>query len=266
MSHNPKTCKLGKKSAVHPKGMRMLAELTHSLPEPPSAVAWYKGFVVSKPTMAERPPVSSWPMDLNDKIGCCTIAAASHLIQLWTNAASGTAVIPTDADIQAEYSRLTGYNPADPNTDQGAVESDILKAWQTGGIFGHKIDGFVGINPKSQVQIKDSVWFLGGAYLGIALPISAQNQTSWDVPPGGPVGDGEPGSWGGHAVPIVGAGARGVTVVTWGSTLTASWEFIATYCDEAYGILSPDFLNSGLTPGGVPLASLQRDLTLLTTA
>ncbi len=260
MIHNPEIRKLGKKPAVHPKGMRMLAELTSSLPEPPSAVAWYKGFPSPRGAVAA---IVNWPMDANDSLGDCTIAGVSHLIQLWTSVI-GTPVIPTDAQVIAEYSRLCGYVPGDDSTDNGGVESDILTAWQTGGIFGHKIDGFVGINPKSQTQIKDGIFYFGAVYIGVALPLSAQDQTVWDVPPGGPVGDGAPDSWGGHCVDIVGAGARGVTVVSWGSLITASWDFISTYTDECYAILSPDWIDkSQQTPGGVPLASLRADLKRL---
>jgi hypothetical protein len=254
--------------------MRMLAELTKALPVPPSAVGWYKGYDKTPIPMtsatgnilsAPAHGVSSWPMDCNDKLGCCTIAGAAHLIQLWTTL-TGSPVVPTDDQVVSEYSRLCGYNPSDPNSDQGGVESDILEAWQSDGIFGHKISGYVGINPQSAIQMKEAIWFFGGAYLGVGLPISAQNQTVWDVPTGshGKFGDGASGSWGGHCVPAVAADERFVVVVTWGAIKLMTWQFVQAYCDEAYALLSPDWMeNSGLTVGGVPLASLQADLNRL---
>ncbi len=238
MIHDPDKCRLGKRAAVHPKGLHMMSELIQALPDPPSAVAWYKG--INK-LGVNVPAITKWPMDGNDSLGDCTIAAVSHLIQLWTTA-TGTPVIPTDEQVIAEYSRLCGYVVGDPSTDQGGVESDILKAWQDGGIFGHKIDGFVGVNPSSVNQIKDAVFYFGGAYIGVELPNSAQDQTVWDVPAGGLSGDGAPGSWGGHAIPIVGAGSRGITVVTWGGLKQATWEFLQAYCDEAYALLSNDWI------------------------
>jgi hypothetical protein len=58
----------------------------------------------------------------------------------------------------------------------------------------------------------------------------------WSVPPSGTGGDGAPGSWGGHAAP------RSLTVVTWGALQTMTWGFWAPDRDEAYAILSPDYL------------------------
>ncbi len=257
--HDPMIHKLGKLPAVHLPGMRMMAEVTHklSLPEPPSAVAWYKGFPTPGGYVA---PITDWQMMGNDRAGDCVFAGAGHLDLLWTSV-TGTPLILSDEQVLAEYSRLTGYDPADPKTDQGACEADIWQAWQDDGLWGRKIDGFVGVNPASQIQVKDAVWFFGAALLGIDLPKSAQKQTVWDVPAGGPSGDGKPGSWGGHCTLLVGAGARGVTMVTWGALKEATWEFMETYCEEAYALLSPMWLEkSGVSPGGVPLASLQQDL------
>jgi len=255
--HDPSIFKLGKKKAVHPKGMRMLASLTAGLPEPPPAVGWYKGY-------QEKPGVTSWPMDANDTLGDCTIAGISHLLQLWTTL-TGAPVVPTDAQVIAEYSRLCGYVPGDPSTDNGGVESDLLTTWQSGGIFGHKIDGFVGVNPQSAIQMRDAIHYFGGAYLGVELPISAQDQDIWDVPAGGATGDGEPGSWGGHCVLGVVADPRYVGLITWGSIKLATWSWIYTYCSEAYALLSQDWMTpSGSTPGGVPMASMVANLKRIT--
>ena len=101
----------------------------------------------------------------------------------------------------------------------------------------------------------------------MALPISAQTQQVWSVPPGGPTGDGKPGSWGGHAVPVMGYDSHGLTVITWGAPKVMTWQFWAAYCDEAYAVLSMDFLkadpnnpNDPVSPNGFDLAALQADL------
>jgi hypothetical protein len=235
----------------------MLAELTNGLPEPPSAVAWYKGFPT--PTTVARPAITDWPLDGNDTVGDCVFAGAAHLVQVWTNAV-GSPVVPTQDEVLGAYGTVTGFKADDPSTDNGAVESDVWAYWQQNGLFGHQIDGFIGVNPASQSQIKDAVWFFGGALLGLDLPVSAQNQTVWDVPAGGAVGDGAPGGWGGHCCLLVGAGSRGVTMVTWGATKVATWQFLALYCPEAYALLSPTWIDGGIDPGGVPLTSLRRDL------
>jgi hypothetical protein len=42
-----------------------------------------------------------------------------------------------------------------------------------------------------------------------------------------------------------------------------TWSFWDHYCDEAYCIISPDFLSGGATPAGLDLEALKRDLALL---
>lgn len=257
--HDPITRKLGRLPAVHPHGMRMLAEVTErlGLPTPPSAVAWYKGCHTSN---GYRPSITNWGMLGNDDAGDCVFAGGAHQELLWTSIAGAPLVLTTD-QVLSEYSRLTGYVRGDAATDGGAVESQIWEEWRTNGLFGRKIEGFVGVNPKSRVQLKDAVWFFGAAMLGLNLPISCQDQPVWDVPLDGLAGPGEPGSWGGHATLLVGAGERGVSMVTWGEVKHATWEFMAAYCDEAYAMLSTDWLDrSGASPGGVPLHSLEADL------
>jgi hypothetical protein len=41
-----------------------------------------------------------------------------------------------------------------------------------------------------------------------------------------------------------------------------SWKFYQTYCEEAYAVLSKDFIDAknGRTPAGFDLAALERDL------
>lgn len=248
--HDPTKCKLGRRPTIHVPGMKTIAQLTATLnlPTPPEAVAWYKG------------KVTSWGMDGNDLYGDCVFAGSAHAEQLWSTVV-GTPNVPTTEQVLAAYTKFTGFNPADPNTDNGAVESDTLTKWQSEGMFGSNLIGSISVNPKVQNQVKDAVWFFGCAMLGLELPNSAQNQDVWDVPPGGVTGDGAPGSWGGHCTLLVGAGARGVTMVTWGALKTATWEFMAAYCSEAYAMLSPDWIDkSGIDAGGVPLASLKADL------
>ena len=91
-----------------------------------------------------------------------------------------------------------------------------------------------------------------------------ENHQPWSVPPQGPIGDGAPRSWGGQAVSVMAYDARGVTVITWGAPQFMTWGFWNTYCDEAYAIISPDFLEKKAgqlaTPDGFNLQQLQADL------
>jgi hypothetical protein len=201
----------------------------------------------------------------NDQIGDCTCAAAGHLIMEWTANAGKKMVTPTDQQIVAAYSAITGYNPTTGANDNGAQEVDVLNYWRQTGIAGHKIGAFVSLEPSNHTHIMDSVYIFEGCYIGLQLPISAQAQTQnhqpWSVPPGGTTGDGKPGSWGGHAVPVVAYDARGVTVVTWGALQIMTWTFWEAYCDESYAILSTDYLNGKKqAQQGFDMAQLEADL------
>lgn len=250
--NDPSIRKLGKRPAFFPRGLMSISAVAHAFPTPPPIVGYAHG-------------INNFGMDGNDTYGDCVFAAAAHGKQLWTTL-TGKPVVPTTAETLAVYSSLTGFNPNDPNTDNGAVPNDIWTDWKTKGIFGSKIEAFVNVNPRDKTQILDSIWFFGCNFIGMQLPISAQSQTIWDVPPGGPVGDGEPGSWGGHEVLGVHADQRYVEVITWGSRKLMTWAFVNTYVDEIAAILSDDWIGSNeKTPGGVPLASLRVDLSIIPT-
>jgi hypothetical protein len=242
--------KLGKAPARHDSRTLQLAKYLPptAVPPPPAKEDWEK-------------KVKKWPVMLNDNLGDCTCACAGHMIEQWTTY-TGTAVTPPDSAILAAYEAVSGYNPADPNSDKGAVILDVLNYWRNTGIAGDKIMAYTSIEPQNHNEIKDSVLLFGNCYLGVQLPLSAQNQAVWAVPPGGPTGQGAPGSWGGHAIPIVAYDVRGLTVVTWGALKRMSWGFLNAYCDEAYAVLSQDWINNvtKLAPNTFDLAALQADL------
>ena len=250
---DPRKLKMGKSVARHdPRTLLLASYVTPSLPTPPAS------FDISA-------KVTAWGMMDNDQIGDCTCAAAGHLIMEWTANAGKKAATPTDQQIVAAYSAITGYNPVTGANDNGANELDVLNYWRQTGIAGHKIDAYMALEPSNHNHIMDSVYIFEGCYIGVQLPISAQAQTQnhqpWSVPPGGPSGDGKPGSWGGHAVPVVAYDARGVTVVTWGALQVMTWTFWEAYCDEAYSLLSKDYLNGKKqAPQGFSMNELQEDL------
>jgi hypothetical protein len=210
-----------------------------------------------------------WPMFLNDNLGDCVIAASGHMITEWT-ANAGKPAMPNDAQILKGYEDVGGYNPADPTTDQGCAMLDALNYWRKTGIAGHQILAYVSIDPLKgawkgntwgSAEMMDSIWLFGAAYIGLALPLTAQGQNQWLVDPGGPSGDAAPGTWGGHCVPIVAYNPAGLTVITWGGPMHMSWNFLRWYCDEAYGVLSKDWIGvNGQAPDHFNLAQLEADL------
>ena len=72
-------------------------------------------------------------------------------------------------------------------------------------------------------------------------------------------------TWGGHAVSIVAYDAEGLTAITWGQPQRLTWEFWDAYTDEAYAVLSHDWIEeSGLNPDGFNFAQLTKDLSHVT--
>lgn len=209
-------------------------------------------------TVTNSACVTDWGMMANDRLGDCTCAAAGHLIQNWTANNRCEAVL-ADAVVVDAYSAITGYTPSDPNSDQGAVETDVLAYWKTEGFGGHKLTDYAVIESRSEYQMKLAIWLFGGVYTGIALPLSAQDQDGWAVVPGP---DGEPGSWGGHAVPILDYDAHRYSCVTWGTMLDMTKGFWRRYGDEAYAPLSLDWIDqvSNEAPNHLKWDDLKADL------
>lgn len=239
---------LGKAMPVHDPRTLMLADyLTHELPPHPTAI----------PT----PTGIDWGMLANDTIGDCTCAAIGHLIQYWTYISKGKPDPVTDAEVIKLYSDVSGYDPATGANDDGAVVLNVLKFVKAHGFAGHKLDGFVSSEPGNIEMQKAAIWHFGGVDTGLALPKSAQSQKVWSVPPGGPVGDGERYSWGGHSVMVAWYNLVGPVCLTWGALQQMTWGFWKTYCDESHPIVSEAWFNNyGRSYTGLLLPDLLSDL------
>src|SRR5579863_10642044 len=108
---DPRKLKLGKQDARHdPRALLLASYITPALPAPPTTF-----------DLTSKMP-ADWGMMDNDQIGDCTCAAAGHLIMEWTANAGKKMVTPTDKQIVAAYSAITGYNPTTGANDNGANE------------------------------------------------------------------------------------------------------------------------------------------------
>lgn len=211
--------------------------------------------------------VKEWGMMRNDKIGCCTAAGAAHLEMLWTSEVDNLIYI-SDDDVLKFYSNTTGYDPSTPHSDRGGIAIDILNYWKTNGFVinnnSHKINGWAELNIKNPLEIKAGIYWFGGIYVGVELPLSAQNQMVWDITNPFLLGDATPGSWGGHCVILIGYNEIGPIAITWGIRKQMTWGWWRAYSDEAYAVLSIDYLNkNGTTPDGFNLIQLEEDLKIL---
>lgn len=222
------------------------------------------GMTIPKPSVDWTGAVKSWSPLGNLTTSDCTCAAAYHVAQAWRANSSKDEWQPTDQQALDLYGAVTGY----PKVDEGAVEIDVLNHWAKIGIptdIGTETIAFAALEPTNLNEIKLSIQYFGAAYIGVSLPISAQTMSEWDVPVGGAVGDGAPGTWGGHALPLLAYDETGFVTVTWGKVMRMTNAFLQAYCEEAYALISEDFLSdAGISPTGLNMAALKAELRALT--
>lgn len=199
---------------------------------------------------------TAWPLYQNDAIADCTVVAAAHQILAWTAWRGAGAAVP-EGDVVEAYLDLSGGDAS-----AGAVEIDVLKRWRSAGVGGHTITAFVAVDPRSADHVRAAIALFGGCTIGLQLPRTAEHGP-WTTAT--PVADSaEVGSLGGHCVTALAFDVEGLTVITWGAPRRMTWEFLRTYADEAYAVLSPDFLTRGQAPNGLDATALTRDLIEVT--
>jgi hypothetical protein len=219
--------------------------LTPALRPPPPSADWTKG-------------IASWGTMLNDTLGDCTIAGAAHAVQVWT-ANTGSMVTLPDPTILTYYEQWDGYVPGNSSTDSGGVELDVLNHWQKQGFAGNALLAFVDPKFSKLVEVRQSIALFGGVYIGLAMPLTAQNQEVWDVVPKAGA-KAKKGSWGGHCVFVPKYDQNGFTCITWGQLKTMTVAFWKKYCDEAHTLLGQNWISAKGASSGFDQAQLQADL------
>lgn len=207
---------------------------------------------------------TAWGMLGNDKVGDCAIAGPAHETML-LNAEAGKQVLFDEASVLGAYSAITGYNPADPSTDQGSNVRDVLKYRSTLGLpdasgARHTIGAYVALTLGDWNQLLEALYIFECVGVGIRFPASAMDQFNagkpWDIPISAIEG--------GHYIPVVARRTpTSVTVVTWGKEQEMTEAFYAGTCDEAWAFVSSEDLTSGRTLEGFDLAGLTQDLNVL---
>lgn len=244
--------KLGRKPRKHnPKIMHMSALLCSiELPKPPEKVDWTHG-------------IKDFGMMLNDTLGCCTCAAVYHARQIWT---ANVLVEKTEPDncVLKLYEEACGYKPDQHSTDNGGIEQDVLAHLLNTGIpladgTRDKIIGFIEVDPRNIRDIKITINDFGLTYIGFEVPNSIYDISTgepkklWEIDPLHTETEG------GHAVILAGYDDFGPTVISWGQTYKMTWEFFTHYTDEAYAIISPDWIaNTGKSPLGMSVEDLTK--------
>ena len=132
---------------------------------------------------------------------------------------------------------------------------------------------YVEIDPSNIEHVKQAIFLFGSVYTGLNLPLSAQNQKTWDVTTGAGFfsrffarkgADPTPGSWGAHCTIVPGYGNAGGNNVTWGMLLPMTGPFWQKYAVSCYALLWKDWLSfEWLVSQGFDAAKLMKDLPLL---
>ena len=209
-------------------------------------------------------------MYLNNSLGDCVIAGMAHLEGLFA-ANAGTALPTfTDQQIIDLYGKVGGYNPKDPNTDQGCDEQTALNYWQHNGIGeGSPITGWLSIDASNITEVKTAILLFENVFFGIELPdawvnpVPSHSGFTWDV-----AGDAVPDN--GHCFVGVDYDNKGVKIDTWGMLGHITYKAVAKYATghlggELYTVLSPDMIDKATkkAPNGIDWDSLNTDFKAL---
>jgi hypothetical protein len=242
--------------AVGPQ-LRLAKYLRASLPAPPASVDY---------TPAALPSLRD--VYMNDQLGCCVISEGYHAEGTATGNAGDLLHVPSGV-IVADYGAIGGYNPADPNTDQGCDEVTALNYWLAHGYSnGTKLLGYLAVDPTNKAEVQAAIWLFENSAICVELPdawispFPSGDGFVWDV--------GAPNPNQGHCFGAVGYASDGVKIDTWGMFGTMTYAALAQLCVAAAGgslyvRLTPDQLAKGATkaPNGVDWSALIADFDSL---
>jgi len=226
--------------------------LSPELPAPPVSADWLSPV-----------PVADWGVLGNADYGDCTCAGVGHkrIGDVFVN--QGRVLKVTDKDALALYSAVTGFDPNDPATDQGAVCQDVLDYWRKNGFLGEKIVAFAKVDLSNETEVKQAIALFGQIYCGMDFPGSAMDQFNagkpWDVVKGARIE-------GGHCVTIGAFDENGLGAVTWGAVQRMTWRFFKKYYREGWVLVTEDMIDpkTGKDIAGYDFYTLGQDFSSLT--
>jgi hypothetical protein len=198
-----------------------------------------------------RQPAVLFPLDGNDVIGDCTIAAVAHAATVFRGLVGQRSVMPAE-DVKRLYFQLSG------GEDTGLVLLDVLNYWRKNVVAQDQLLAYASVSPANHSNVKQAIHLFGGVYLGFQV----QRQAIPDFHARRPWTPGKL-TQEGHAVFAVGYDAAGVTVLTWGNTQRGTWAWWDETVDEAFALLPPQAQQPGFAPG-FDFAQLQADLAQVT--
>jgi len=212
--------------------------------------------------------VPHWGMLGNDTVGDCAIAGPYHETMLW-NAEANRRIDVSDAVVLQTYSDVTGYNPADPSTDQGTDVSVMAAYRRNHGIVDangkvHKIGAYVSLTPGDLTELWYALYLFDGIGIGVKFPQEWMAAFRYGSPWGAVQ---NPTIEGGHYVSGVGKHNGGMLgVVTWGKVQWMTPGGYQQFNDETYAYLTEEKLINGKDDHGLNLSKLRDDLVAVTQA
>jgi hypothetical protein len=227
--HHSTQRRLGKLPAQPARPQLRLAEIATTLPAAPPSADFYTA-------------VPAWPMYGNDRYGDCVEAGTGHHVEQITRYGQGATVEVTDAAVLGMYSAVTGFNPADPNSDQGTNVQDALTWWRKApGLAGHSITAYASVDLNNAVEIKQAIAGFGAVGIGFNFPAYAMDQFNagkpWDVQKANASIEG------GHYVIVAGYDATYFYVITWGAVQKMTPAFFRKYVDEGWVVIDDEMVS-----------------------
>jgi len=211
--------------------------------------------------------VQNWGMLANDQVGDCVEAAILHWIMQMSAYAGNPLVATTQEAI--DFYEFTGFNPADPNTDQGSLvlgPDGAIPYWHTHGVMCggqvSKVAGFLQIKRINPDEWKQGIYYFGGLLTGIRVPASLLAGDT--VPPvwrnwRGPIA-------GRHEILINGyhSASKLYTLVSWGNVYQATEDCLRHLVDEMVVVIDPiEFDPRGVTALNLNMQQLITDMSML---
>lgn len=214
-----------------------------------------------------------WGALLNNTLGDCGIAMILHAFEAY-HLDAGTPVPPwRNQDALYGYEKVGGYVPGQPSTDQG-VDNDVLFKYMVNpGMLcsqdesSHKLTDYLFV-PADPNLMRIAIWEFVVLYRAYNMPITAQSQHEWALAGDQASPSAQPGSWGGHDVPLISYDPNRFRTISWGEELLidapAGGGFDAKYGMQAIVGVTPEMLNrQGVSPSGVDWTKLNVDLKAL---
>ncbi len=233
--------KLGRLPAERPVGLKAIAEYG-SLPPAPQVFE------------AAVPASFSIGMLGNDQYGDCAFAGFVHANQAVAFLAGETPPVLTTDDVVSAYLEFAG------GKDTGCSLAQVLQALYNDGILDVDVDAYAPID-GGLPEVLQAIAAFGCAYLGVNLPMNAQEQL-------------ESGLWtissmddeieGGHCIDAIGYSIdeQLVEIETWGQRIHATFDWLESYLEESWAVLFSPAKDAG-SLNGIDFATLLNDLDAL---